>query len=322
LAATDPQTSHPTIHILRTPAGQAFLCEVPVSIENPTPPPTQEDIANRAAERERGLERGLALLDNMKGSCLYQKQGYFTYSFCYGQEIRQFHEVRISGSPGPSEDPNADSYTLGQSPAPVPSSSTPKHGSGSGLVTKSGGGERIPARLGGGMTDGGFGWDEGGRIALIRETAICTYVLLVHTPRLCSEPIFLEGTTASQDPPSIIQCQPIVKKIRESVDAPESFDPATPLPTSLSSSPQLEPETIDDSQSPESQITHNSAEEYQPTSPPNSNPNEGRGEDGRLEGEGLVESVTLIYDPETGVIHSAEMENGEEMFYEALEGDG
>lgn len=76
-------------------------------------------------------------------------------------QIRQFHEVRLQGSPGPSEDPNADSYTLGQSPAPVVSSSPPKYGSGSSLAPK--GEQRIPATLGGGGTDGGFGWDEGGR---------------------------------------------------------------------------------------------------------------------------------------------------------------
>lgn len=66
----------------------------------------------------------------------------------------------MAGSPGPSEDPNADSYTLGQSPAPVAALSPPKYGSGSGLMTK--GEQRIPATLGGG-SDAGFGWDEGGR---------------------------------------------------------------------------------------------------------------------------------------------------------------
>lgn len=66
---------------MRTPAGQAFLCSVPVTQNTPTPPPTPEDLASRVAERERGLERGLVLLDAMKGGCLFQKQGYFTYSF-------------------------------------------------------------------------------------------------------------------------------------------------------------------------------------------------------------------------------------------------
>ncbi|KNE87941.1 hypothetical protein PSTG_18665, partial [Puccinia striiformis f. sp. tritici PST-78] len=30
-------------------------------------------------------------------------------------------------------------------------------------------------------------------IALLRETSICEYLLVIHTPRLCSEPLFLDG---------------------------------------------------------------------------------------------------------------------------------
>lgn len=63
------------------------------------------------------------------------------------------------GSPGPSEDPHADSYTLGQAPEPV-SPVPPKYGSGSGLLAKKE--QRIPATLGGG-NEMGFGWDDGGR---------------------------------------------------------------------------------------------------------------------------------------------------------------
>lgn len=34
-------------------------------------------------------------------------------AFCYGNEIRQFHAVRVAGLPAPVEDPNNESYTLG-----------------------------------------------------------------------------------------------------------------------------------------------------------------------------------------------------------------
>ncbi|KAM0754507.1 hypothetical protein T439DRAFT_321545 [Meredithblackwellia eburnea MCA 4105] len=361
-----------TLHLMRTPAGQAFLCSVPLTTQAPPPPPTSEDLEKRLVEREKGLERGLDLLDNMRGSCLYQKQGYFTYSFCYGNEIRQFHEVRISGSPGPSEDPNADSYTLGQSPLPIPSPTPPhsiqqpKYGSGSGLVKgnppppshndDNAGEGRIPATLGGGMDDAGFGgWDDGGRylsqkweggtvcdktglprsvevqfhcntnagdsIALIRETAICTYVMLIHTPRLCSEPIFLEGTQGSQEPPAVIQCRPIVKKIREGVEAGASTGPGAGDGTE---------ETLDvgmgDQEGQEA-----AKEEQQPpkveegkSSSSSSDTPVSTASDIRLEAlledpnHGLLglDTVTLIYDPETGIIHSAEAD-GEEIFLDS-----
>lgn len=56
--------------------------------------------------------------------------------------------------------------------------------------------------------------------------------MLIHTPRLCGEAIFLEGNPRVQEPASIIQCQPVLKTLRDLVDAPvpeaPSPDPATP----------------------------------------------------------------------------------------------
>ena len=124
---------------------------------------------------------------------------------------------------------------------------------------------------------------------------ICTYVLLIHTPRLCSEPIFLEGTHGSQDPPSVIQCQPIVKKLREAVDAP-AVVPETSLPI-----PDFEP------------VAPVPIE--QPPPPASEEPVRDQQDEGLL---GL-DSVTLIYDPDTGIIHSAEAD-GEELFFDSEEG--
>ena len=49
------------------------------------------------------------------------------------------------------------------------------------------------------------------RIALIREIAICEYVLVVHTPRLCGEPVFLASSEGAggPSPVNLIKCQPI-----------------------------------------------------------------------------------------------------------------
>ncbi|GAA5914328.1 PRKCSH domain-containing protein [Sporobolomyces salmoneus] len=235
----------PRRHLLRTPSGQGFLCTVPsvtLSSQQSAQQRAELDESTRQLERQRGLERGLKLLEPMRGGCIYLKQNWFTYSFCYGSEIRQFHALQVSGSPIPKEDPSTESYVLGHSPEPSIYSSTPKYGSGSLQVAKRE--ALIPSTLGGGegvaLGDGGRylvqTWEGGStcdktglprtvevqfhcntqtidRIALIRETSICRYVLLIHTPRLCAEPLFLEGADKSSEPASRIECQPVVSKL-------------------------------------------------------------------------------------------------------------
>ncbi|KAK4058354.1 Aspartate aminotransferase, cytoplasmic [Microbotryomycetes sp. JL221] len=262
-----------SVHVMRTPTGQAFICTIPkinqddgndlvASSRHKGP----VDLVQLESQRHRGLERGLALLEPMKGGCLYQKQHWFTYSFCYGDKIRQFHEIRVAGSPAPTEDPHSEAYTLGYSPEPV-GTEQPKYGSGSNAITR----PMIPATLGGGggpstdaaalsgtsssggsestalgSTEGGRYlsqiWEDGticdktnmprtvevqfhcntqtiDRIALIRETSICRYVMIIHTPRLCSEAVFAEGRDASSEPIHQIECRPVVSKSRSTVDS-------------------------------------------------------------------------------------------------------
>ncbi|KAI5479070.1 misfolded glycoproteins degradation protein Yos9 [Pseudohyphozyma bogoriensis] len=318
------------VHLLRTQTGQAFLCTVPAVNDLPSTPPAPDDLeakGNAERRRERGLERGLALIDGMKGSCLYQKHGWFTYSFCYGNEIRQFHEIRVSGQPGPTEDPSTESYTLGQSPVPPSSLTPPKYGSGSASLAKS---ERIPATLGGGGGDNG--WDDGGRylvqqweggticdktglprtvevqfhcntqstdrIALIRETSICNYVLLVHTPRLCGEAIFLEGNPQVSDPPAVVDCQPVLRRIpANQVDA---------VPFSPKNFARVEVGGIEDISRPESETTSPASEG---STAPLFSPEDGEEYVDEVEEPAVVEEVlTLVFDTETGTVVSASQE--------------
>lgn len=41
------------------------------------------------------------LLEPMRAQCLYKFAGWWIYEFCFGQHIRQFHEVRVSLGPSP-----------------------------------------------------------------------------------------------------------------------------------------------------------------------------------------------------------------------------
>jgi len=64
---------------------------------------------------------------------------------------------------------------------------------------------------------------------------VCRYVLLIHTPRLCAEPLFLEGADKSLEPPSTIECQPVVSKLHETLshgDLPASALEGTPAESS------------------------------------------------------------------------------------------
>lgn len=51
-------------------------------------------------------------------------------------------------------------------------------------------------------------------IAFLREIAICEYLVVIHTPRLCAEPLFLGGTArdGGADKPEAISCRPVVEK--------------------------------------------------------------------------------------------------------------
>ena len=51
------------------------------------------------------------------------------------------------------------------------------------------------------------------RIALIRETSICNYVLIIHTPRLCTISLFLDANADSQGESNTIECRPVVSKL-------------------------------------------------------------------------------------------------------------
>lgn len=78
----DPPSNPAALHLLRTPAGQAFLCEVPPTTDEAAARGREQDASDslvKEADRARGLERGLELLEPMRGSCLFLKQNWFTY---------------------------------------------------------------------------------------------------------------------------------------------------------------------------------------------------------------------------------------------------
>jgi protein OS-9 len=98
--------------------GQRYLCSIPYV-------PVAVDAmaaSNRTAEEEEqelalATERGWELLRGMEGSCIYFVSGWWSYSFCYNEGVRQFHQM----PPGrnvpvypPVEDKGVSAYSLGK----------------------------------------------------------------------------------------------------------------------------------------------------------------------------------------------------------------
>lgn len=100
--------------------GRRFLCSIPVFPEdvpqNSTLSP-EEAKAQEEKELVRASGRGGELLDGMKGDCIYYLSGWWSYSFCYKDHVKQFHQLPPGrgGAPiyPPVEDPAVNSFILG-----------------------------------------------------------------------------------------------------------------------------------------------------------------------------------------------------------------
>ena len=96
-----------------------YLCSIP--IVKPPPPlnATEKELHRAQEEKElaRATTRGWELLNEMEGKCLYFISGWWSYSFCHNQEIKQFHQLPPQSGASmfpPEEDPATASYVLGR----------------------------------------------------------------------------------------------------------------------------------------------------------------------------------------------------------------
>jgi protein OS-9 len=98
---------------------QRYLCSIP-QVEKPIEQPRESDPASKAEQEKelaRANDRGWELLAGMQGNCIYYMSGWWSYRFCYNDEVKQFHQLAPSrGIPvyPPVEDPNAQGFLLGR----------------------------------------------------------------------------------------------------------------------------------------------------------------------------------------------------------------
>lgn len=191
--------------------GQRFLCEIPkVEAQNNTGQ-SNNSTTDQEKELTRATDRGMELLREMDGRCMYYSAGWWSYSFCYMDQVRQFHALLPgNGVPAypPVEDPNTHPYVLGKFRGDDENKKQEAAVSRQKLTTEavvreSRGDSRYLVQY---LEDGTI-CDLTGRprrievqfhchpqstdhIGWIKEVTTCSYLMVIHTPRLCNDVAF------------------------------------------------------------------------------------------------------------------------------------
>lgn len=168
--------------------------------------PTQDE-----NEIARATDRGLELLKEMEDTCMYYVSGWWSYSFCYKKQVKQFHAKSGPGVPNypPIEDPTSHSFVLGKfqqdddDESETDSSSGSKHAKASSAELQTKGESRyLVQRLSGGTVCDLTGTERKievqfhchpqstDRIGWIKEQTTCSYLMVIYTPRLCHDVAF------------------------------------------------------------------------------------------------------------------------------------
>jgi len=194
------------------------LCIIPI-VDPPVKNETSEAEARAAEQKEvaRATDRGWELLQDLENNCLYFVSGWWSYSFCYNSEIKQFHQLAPQqGKPPlpPQPDPNTKEFVLGRARPSInredewgnqidvhkgqkhsepPKTELQIKGDTRYLVQRMEGGTicdltgkprrvEVQYHCNQHVTD---------RIGYIKEVTTCSYLMVVYTPRLCSDVAFL-----------------------------------------------------------------------------------------------------------------------------------
>ncbi|KAF8636659.1 hypothetical protein AX17_003465 [Amanita inopinata Kibby_2008] len=214
-----------TLEHMKMGLRDSYICLIP------KPPVNTPSAAEDEAESELSPARSWSLLQPLTGTCLYHRQGWFTYSYCHNRDIRQFKELiqahphHSTGGYKPEEDPEWEAYTLGRAPT------NPELGADLTVAEQNAHAVNLELARNAGSRYLVQRWGEGticdktgksrevevqfhcsmamtDTILFVKETKTCSYVLVVHTPRLCGEPGFKSRLDSSGE--AQIQCREII----------------------------------------------------------------------------------------------------------------
>ena len=215
--------------------GKSYLCAIPI-VENPAKNQTAfaqakaKAEAEEAAELSRATMRGWELLKDMEGSCMYFISGWWSYSFCYNTQVKQFHQLppgRDTPIYPPVEDKSTPSYILGRFDMKearnegYPQARESHDSTAIGEIQAKGESRYLVQRLGGGTICDLTGRPRrvevqfhcysqtGDRIGWIKEVATCSYLMVIYTPRLCNDVAFLPPRETKAN---AITCRQVVKE--------------------------------------------------------------------------------------------------------------
>ncbi|KAF5365602.1 hypothetical protein D9758_003228 [Tetrapyrgos nigripes] len=213
-----PSSASYSLELLKMGPRDSYLCLIPDPLE--LPPEPAEDLESESALTPAHT---WSLLQPLTGTCLYHRQGWFTYSYCHNDEIRQFKELIQPHSHIPEEDPTWDSYTLGKAP---PTGADLALAQPNDLQLARGQGSRYLVQR---WTDGTIcdkttkrrevevqfhcSMAMSDTVLFIKEVKTCSYVLVINTPRLCGEPGFKSNRDVTEQ--AHIRCREIVDSITQ-----------------------------------------------------------------------------------------------------------
>jgi len=238
--------------------GRNHLCTIPYvappTVENNTA--SEVSLDEKQKELVRASNHGVELLKGMQEHCLYYQAGWWVYSFCHNEGVKQFHPLPHGrGVPTypPVEDKSVHSFLLGRVEPPprdedaiaarstlTPSTELQTQGETNYLVQKLGGGTVCDLTGQQRRIEVQFHCNPAiqDRITMIKETASCVYLMVIHTPRLCNDVAFLPPQI---DKPNIITCQEIVDsheieawKARKTTQSGDNFAAPHTVPTEQS----------------------------------------------------------------------------------------
>ncbi|KAJ2454078.1 Protein OS-9 [Coemansia sp. RSA 2336] len=232
-SASLPQNHSPVYDPVIAKAGRKwkFLCQVPRVDKNSTAAKTKgsaEDSKpsklDARKEDEQAIMRGLELLQPLKRNCISYTAGWWTFEYCHDQRVRQYHRT----APDKNGDVAEIEYRLGdyshrkQYPA-IESSESDASGTQPEVRTtqiRQFGRKRFLTQVWAGGTvcditrqprevEIQFHCDPNSpeRIVHVEEIAICQYVMVINTPRLCADPSFYDVSASAVND---IKCQQVV----------------------------------------------------------------------------------------------------------------
>ncbi|GJE90848.1 glucosidase II beta subunit-like protein-domain-containing protein [Phanerochaete sordida] len=223
-AAAQPEPPSYKLELMKMGPRDSYLCLIPPPPLDNTSAPVEEPTTDVTPVHSWSLLQPLA------GSCLYHKQGWFTYAYCHNSHVRQFHELarppnQRPGEYRPVEDTEWEAYTLGRAPP------TPEPGADLTVAQEAAIAANVELARSAGSRYLVQRWSDGtycekiGRkreieiqfhcsmtmtdtILFVKETQTCKYVLHIATPRLCGEPGFRSRRDAREE--AYIRCREVV----------------------------------------------------------------------------------------------------------------